>query len=384
MIYFDNGATTGKKPQGVIKACEYALQNLCVNPGRGGYEASVKCAELIYSARNKVSRLFGADGAENVVFTLNCTASINYVLKGVLKKGDHIVISSLEHNAVVRPLEKSQTNYSVAAVSLTDDNVTVENFKKAIKPNTKMIFCTAASNVNGKILPLEKIGKLCKEKNILFGVDAAQAAGIIPINMIDMNIDYLCIAPHKGLYAPMGIGVLICRKNIEKTIIEGGTGVNSLELTQPKFLPERLESGTLNVPAIMGLSAGIDFVNSKGIEKLYNAEMDLAINVYNTLINHPLAKLYTNSFGKGGFVPVIPFNFEGLTGEESADILGEYGVATRGGYHCSPFAHKAMNTLDIGAVRLSFSAFNSKRETDYFNELINNPKFLKKLKKSIE
>ena len=384
MIYFDNAATTGKKPNNVIRATAQALENLCVNPGRGGYELSVRAAEKIYNVRQKTAAFFNANGGENVVFTLNCTQSINFVLKGVLKKGDHIIVSSLEHNAVIRPLERMKIPYSVAEVSLTDDLETVESFKRNIRPNTRMIFCTAASNVNGKILPLKELGAICKNRGLLFGVDAAQGAGVIPIDMKEMNIDYLCIAPHKGLYAPMGLGVLICHKNIESTIIEGGTGFNSLESVQPRELPERLESGTVNLPAIMGLGAGIDFVKQKGAQNLYNSEMNLAMKAYANLKNHSYIELYTPFFKKGEYVPVIPFNFKGLTGEKGAELLGNYGIAVRGGYHCAPLAHRYMNTLENGTVRLSFSAFNEGREIEYFNSLINSEKFLKNIKKTVE
>ena len=239
MIYFDNAATTGHKPKSVINAVNYALTNLSANPGRSGHSISQNAATAVYSARQKLSDFFGSTGVETVVFTYNCTQSINFVLKGVLENGDHIVVSDLEHNAVMRPLEKMRVSYTQAIVSLEDDDITVENFKNSVKENTKMIFCTAVSNVLGKILPLKKIGQFCNEKGIIFAVDAAQGAGVIPINMKEMHIDFLCIAAHKGLYCPMGLGVLIARKSIEKTIIEGGTGTESLKFSQPEYLPEK-------------------------------------------------------------------------------------------------------------------------------------------------
>ena len=258
MIYFDNAATTGIKPPSVVAAVKYALENLSANPGRSGHQASAKAAELVYKAREKVALFFGAEGAENVVFTLNCTHSANCILKGVLRRGDHVVVSSMEHNAVVRPLVKTGVSYSVAKVSLTDDGETLKSFAQSIKPNTRLIFCTGASNVTGKILRIQRIGELCRKRGILFAVDAAQTAGVLPIDMQKQNIDFLCVAPHKGLYAPMGTGILIARKNIINTVLEGGTGTNSLELKQPPDLPERLESGTLNLPGIAGISAGME------------------------------------------------------------------------------------------------------------------------------
>lgn len=371
MIYFDNAATSGVKPQNVINAVTNALKNLCANPGRSGYDLSLKTAEEVYKARAKAANFFNASGPQNVVFTNNCTHSINLVLKGILNYGDHIIVSSFEHNAVMRPLVKMKNSYSVAEVSLTDDNLTLDNFKKNIKPNTKMIFCTAASNVTGKILPLEKIGKLCREKGIIFGVDAAQLAGVCPIDVREMNIDFLCVAAHKGLYAPMGIGLLICEKNLPKTLIEGGTGTKSLQMIQPSEMPERLESGTLSIPNVMGLSAGIDFINKTGMEKMYNHEMELISFIYKNLRENPKIILYTPFPQKTKYAPVLCFNKKGLRSEETAEILSKNSVAVRAGYHCAPNTHKQLKTLESGAVRVSVSAFNSKAEAEKFLNIIN-------------
>ncbi len=361
MIYFDNAATTGAKPQGVINAVNYALKNLCANPGRSGHSLSQKAAMIVYEARKKTSDFFGGNGAESVVFTQNCTASINYVLKGVLSYGDHVVISDLEHNAVMRPINAMKLDYSMARVSLTDDEETLNNFKNAIKPNTKMIFCTAASNVLGKILPIKKIGDLCKQKGILFGVDAAQAAGVIPINMQDMNIDFLCIAAHKGLYCPMGLGILISHRKIDKTIIEGGTGTDSIQLIQPDILPEMLESGTVNLPAIASVSAGINFLKNRE-SYILNYENLIVKRLYNQLIDTDVI-FYTNPYNYG-YAPVICFNVANLPSEQTADFLSKKGFALRAGLHCAPTAHKKIGTLQQGTVRFSPSIFNTTKQVD--------------------
>lgn len=358
MIYFDNAATSFKKPDAVINAVKYSLTKLSANPGRGSHKLSIAAAEQIYLARKAVAQMFSAV-EENVIFTSGCTHSINMVLKGVLEKGEHIVISSLEHNAVVRPLTSMNADYSIAEVSLLDDEETLFNFEKAIKPNTKMIFCTAASNVTGKILPIEKIALLCKKRGLLFGVDAAQTAGVIPINMKKMGIDYLCIAPHKGLYAPMGVGILIARAPLNKTLIEGGTGSNSLSELQPVTLPDGFESGTPNLSGIMGISKGIEFVRNRGITEIYNHEIALCQYVYNNLSKNPEVILYTPFPQKNSFVGVLPFNLKGKSSEETATFLNENVIAVRAGYHCAPSAHRCINTLNTGAVRLSFSVFNS-------------------------
>lgn len=361
MIYFDNAATSGKKPQVVLNAVNFSLKNISANPGRSGHTASQKAALQIYNTRQKLSDFFESDGPETVVFTYNCTTSINMVLKGILKKGDHVIVSDLEHNAVMRPLVSMGVEYTVAEVSLDDDYITVENFKKAIKNNTKMIFCTAASNVLGKILPIKEIGELCKLKGVLFGVDAAQAAGVIPISMKNMNIDYLCIAPHKGLYCPMGLGVLIARGPIYYTLIEGGTGTNSIDLKQPNNLPEMLESGTPNLPAILSLPSGIDFLKNK-MNCIFNHENALVKRFYDNLQNDKVI-FYTNPHKKD-YVPVICFNLKDYNSEQTAKILNKSGFALRAGLHCAPSAHKKIGTLNRGAVRFSPSYFNNDKEVE--------------------
>lgn len=362
MIYFDNAATTGKKPAGVIRAVDGALKELSANPGRSGHKASLKAADAVYSVREKTAEFFGASGAESVVFTLNCTHSINCVIKGVLKQGEHTVTSSLEHNSVMRPLIKAEIPFDTAYVSLTDDRATLREFERKIRRDTKLVICTGASNVLGKTLPIAQIGALCKERGVPFAVDAAQIAGVIPINMREMNIDYLCIAPHKGLYAPMGIGILICERPIENTIIEGGTGTNSAELIQPDSLPERLESGTVNVPEIMGVSAGIDYVKGIGTQKIYSHEMKLIRYLYKELSKIERVQLYTPEPKDGLYAPVLSFNVYGKTSAEVSQYLNDKGIAVRGGLHCAPSAHRQIGTLERGAVRVSVAAFNTPAE----------------------
>ena len=379
MIYFDNAATSGVKPPQVIKAVENTLKNLSANPGRSGHRAAIATAEEVFKAREKIADFFGAKAVENVIFTMNCTHSINCVLKGILRRGDHIIISSLEHNAVVRPLKKMGISFDVARVDFEDEGETIYEFKRKFKTNTKMVFCTSASNVFGKALPIKAIGKLCKERGVLFGVDAAQTAGVMPINMTDFGIDFLCIAAHKGLYAPMGIGILITEKFLPETIIEGGTGTNSQELTQPMVLPERLESGTLNVPGIMGASAGIDFVKKMGVEKIYDHEMKLTEQLYEGLRNIEGIKLYTPFPERFKFSPVLSFNYGDFSSEEVSRLLSEKNIAVRAGLHCAPFAHTAAGTLEQGTVRVSVSAFNNQNE---IKTLLNALKTIKLLKKT--
>lgn len=376
MIYFDNAATTGHKPSQVIRAVNNALEFLSANPGRSGHNASQKTAIAVYRTRKEIADYFNSEGAENVIFTTNCTHSINFVLKGVLRSGDHIIVSDMEHNAVMRPLVAMKANYSIAQVSLSDDEETLNNFKKKIKPNTKMILCTAASNVIGKQLPLKLIGKLCKEKNILFAVDAAQGGGVIPINMKEMNIDYLCIAPHKGFYSPMGLGVLIARKQIEHTVIEGGTGTDSLNFNQPMIMPEMLESGTINVPAIIGMYHGLQFVKQRG-NCIFKNEMQLIYKLFDEFADSPNIIFYTNPH-ISTYVPVLSFNIKGVASDETAAFLSDNNFALRAGLHCAPTAHKKIGTLEIGTVRFSPSVFNNEYEV---KSLINAIKKFKKPQK---
>ena len=371
MINFDNAATTGKKPPGVIRAVENAMYNLSANPGRGGHALSLKAGEAVYKARGKIADFFGASGGEHVIFTANCTSAVNYVLKGFLKPGDHVIVSDLEHNAVMRPLYKTGVETSVAEVSLTSDGVTLENFENLIKENTKLIFCTAASNVCGRALPLEKLGKLCRKNKIAFGVDAAQAAGIVPIDMKNQGIDFLCIAPHKGLYAPMGLGILIAETDIGDTLIEGGTGTNSGSLSQPENMPERYESGTVNVPAIMGSAAGIDFVKGN-MKENYEREMRLIRRIYAALSKMPHIKLYTPDMVNGMYLPVLSFNVVSMPSEEVAEYLNRRGVAVRAGLHCAPAAHNKLKTLDTGTVRIAPGVFSTVNDADYLVKLLKN------------
>ena len=367
MIYLDNAATTGKKPASVINAVSYSLQNYNANPGRSGHELSVKVAEEIFKCRKNIKEFFNASSENNVCFTYNCTQAINTVLKGVLNRGEHIIISSLEHNAVFRPInylvKEKNIKYDIFNVNLINDELTLKNIERLINNKTKMIFVTASSNVIGKKLPLKQIGNLCRKYNILFGVDAAQGAGIFEIDMKEMNIDFLCFAGHKGFYAPTGIGVLIAEKYIENILISGGTGVGSKEAFQPSDMPERLESGTQNISGILGLNAGLNFVKAKNIRKIEAHEIKMIQHLYSELKKIG-AKLYTSFPSQKSYSPVLSFNFANLLSDEVGDILNKEKIAVRTGLHCSPLAHNQIGTSEIGTVRVSPSIFNNFDEID--------------------
>ena len=373
MIYLDNAATSGIKPSGVVNAVTAAMKKYSANPGRSGHTASINTADMVYKTREKAADFFGSSAAENVAFTLNCTHALNCVIKGVLKRGDHVVVSDMEHNAVMRPLEKLKKDGIITwdtAETSADDNVTAHNFEQLIKDNTRLLICTNASNVFGFVLPIAKIGELCRKKGILFCVDSAQSAGVLPIDMQKQNIDFLCVAPHKGLYAPMGTGILIAEKPLDNTLLEGGTGSESFNLSQPDTMPERLESGTVNVVGIAGISAGIDFVNSRGIKNIYNHEFCLARQLFEGLKKLPKAVLYNDEIRYMKNAPVISFNISGYGSDNVADILNKRGIAVRPGFHCAPSAHTKMGSADTGTVRVSPGLFNNDRQIAFLLNIL--------------
>ncbi len=368
MIYLDNAATTYPKPESVRRAVAAALSQYGANPGRSGHDMSMAAAEEIYRCRTAAADFFHAPGPECVAFTLNCTHALNYVLKGLLKPGDHAVTSCLEHNAVARPLyalSKEGVEVTEARVYPGDNDATVDAFRKALRPNTRLVVCTHASNVWGIRLPVERITALSHEYRIPVAVDCAQSAGVLPVDLADGGVDYLCAAGHKGLYGPMGTGLLVtARGGGLKTLIEGGTGTNSAELEQPLSMPDRMESGTQNMPGIAGLRAGIEFVRSLGTERIFHHEMTLVQYLYRRLAALRNVVLYTPEPTERYFAPVLSFNVGDLPSEAVGRSLNERGIAVRTGLHCAPAAHRFYGTLERGAVRVCPSAFTRRAEMD--------------------
>jgi len=367
MIYWDNAATTWPKPYTVRLAVGQALQNYGANPGRAGHRMAIESAEMVYSCRQDIADFFGLSNPAGVVFTLNCTMALNMVVQGVAGQGGRVLTSDLEHNAVVRPLaalSASQPQYDVAAWSPHPDR-TVENFRRAIRPDTKLLVCTHASNVFGSLFPIRELGRLAHKHGLLFCVDAAQTAGVLPINMEADGIDYLCVAPHKGLYGPMGTGLLLCREERQiPPLMRGGTGSYSLRQEQPDELPDRLESGTPNTCGIGGIQAGIHFVQSKGREAIYQHEIRCVQHLYRQLSGHSDIRLYTPYPMPGRTAPVLSLNVADLPSEKTAALLDGHGIAVRAGLHCAPWAHRRFGTLQQGTVRLSPSAFSTTDEAD--------------------
>lgn len=371
MIYFDNGATTFPKPRSVANAVNFAITKVGANPGRGGHNLALEASDILYDCRCNAAKLFNIDQPENVIITNNCTTALNTVIKGILNNGDHAVISSYEHNAAVRPLEflKSKgVEYSIAQVEPYNDEATIDNFRNSFKENTKLVICTHASNVFGIKLPINRIAALCKINGLLFCTDAAQTAGIIPISLKNSDIDFLCTAGHKGLYGPMGTGLLVINsKTIPESLVQGGTGSMSAQVNQPQVLPDKFESGTHNLPGIAGLNEGIKYVLRKTPQKIYDYEMSLAKRLYDGISTIEGIELYTKRPEKEEAVPVISFNLKDMESERTAQILNDkYNIAVRAGLHCAPLAHKSFGTLEKGTVRAVISSFTTQGEVNLF------------------
>lgn len=361
MVNFDNAATTYPKPAEVKQIVNYAVEKCGGNAGRGGHALAMLTSEKVFAARETVAEFFGAE-TENVVFTVNCTHALNTAIKGVMKGGGHIVTSALEHNSVIRPIESMRRDgivtYSIARIYY-DDEKTVQSFRELITPKTKAIICTLASNVTGQILPYRKIAELCREYNICFIADGAQLCGIIPVKLSD-GINILCTAGHKSLYGVTGTGILVTDGSFHiNHIMEGGTGSASMELEQPDFLPDSLESGTLNTVGILSLKSGIDFIKRITPERIHTHEEKLCRKFINGLKNIEGCIIYRGD--EAIYVPIVSFNIEGVSPEEIAAYLNERGFCLRAGLHCAGLAHKNIGTLN-GTVRFAPSIFNNERE----------------------
>ncbi len=362
MIYLDNAATTSPKPAIVAEKLYDAAVHFSGNPGRSGHSLSLKCADKLYECRKNISDFFNFKFPERCIFTYNCTTAINMALKGILMPGDHIIISNIEHNAVTRPINSLVSRgvtVTKAQVVSGDINSTINNFRQSIRKNTRIIFCTHASNVTGDVLPVYELSKLAKEHNILFGMDAAQSAGTLPVDMSELNADFVCIPSHKGLYGAMGCGALLLSDKAKlRVLVEGGTGSNSLFPIQPEEYPERLESGTVNLPGIIAMSAGVDFVRSRGMSEIFNHELDFCMQ-----LEHELQKLKNITIhscrDKSHRSALTVITSKNTDSETLASKLSDDGFAVRGGLHCAPDAHFAMGTINGGAVRISPSCFTS-------------------------
>ena len=376
MIYFDNSASTLLKPKNVQRAILSALTTFSANPGRSGHIEALKSAMEVEKVREKLKKYTNAD---EVIFTGGCTHALNLAILGFCHEG-HIVCTENEHNSVLRPLEHLKENYNVTysvAKQANKKGITWQDIEKEIKNDTKLVICNHISNVNGDVAEIEDIGHHLKEKGIAFLVDGAQSGGHFRYDMKKMEIDMLIFSPHKGFYSPQGVGVLLKSNKINLSpILFGGTGTNSLELHQPNFSPEKYESGTICTPAILGFGAGIDFVEENFVNIKEKME-DLTTYLHYEFSKLPI-EIYTSTENANG---VFAFNIPNMNSNEVATYLNDkYEICVRGGYHCAPFKHKALGTIEQGAVRVSFSIANTFQEVERLNLAI---KHLLKLRKII-
>lgn len=366
VIYLDNAASSWPKPPGVKEAMAEAIDDYAANPGRGGHALAMRASKTIFRTRMQVSRLFGIKNPNDLFFYLNATQALNQAIKGFLQPGDHVISSSIEHNSVRRPLEflRRTKQVEVTYVEPREDGLfDAEDFKAAIRPETRLIALSHASNLTGLILPIAAIGEVAKEEEVVFLVDASQTAGILPIDVEQMNIDMLAFPGHKGLYGPQGTGGLYVRSDIElEPLIHGGTGSQSEAIEQPTTRPDRYESGTANTVGLAGLLAGVSFVLETGVDKIHEHELRLARQTIHAMQRIQGVELYGPS-AEVDRVGVVAFNIDGVDASEVSYILDQqYGIATRAGYHCTPLGHQTAGTADRGAVRVSFGYFNTEED----------------------
>ena len=366
MIYLDSAATSYHKPDGVARAVAEAISHMG-NPGRGAHEASLDASRVVYGTREKMAELFGVEEASQIVFTANSTESLNIAIQGLVDPGDHVITTVMEHNSVLRPLYLCQQR----GVSLTilpfssAGTVTPEAIEAVIRSNTRMIVCTHGSNLTGDLNDLEAIGRVCKKHHLLFVVDASQTAGVFPIQMDSMNIDVLCFTGHKSLMGPQGTGGMCVRKGVRiRPLLVGGSGIDSYSKIHPQVMPTALEAGTLNAHGIAGLSAALDFIKKVTPDVIRQREEELTRRFVCQIKSIPGVKLYGN-YEQFPRAPILSLNILDYDSGEIADVLAQdYGIMTRAGAHCAPLMHEALGTKSQGAVRFSFSYFNTEEEID--------------------
>lgn len=375
MIYLDSAATSYPKPAGVLDAMRECMLNCGGNPGRGAHSLSLAAARRVFECRELVAKAFGAADSDRVFFTPNTTYGINAVIKGILRQGDHAIISDMEHNAVWRPIHKmaseGKIEYSVfKTLALADrrsPTLICAQIARLLRPNTRLVVCPHASNICSLTLPVKEIGAFCKKRGIAFVVDAAQSAGHVPIDLRRDCISALCIPGHKGLYGPQGSGAVVMEEGLVlDTLTEGGNGIDSMLGDMPSGSPERYEAGTVSTPCIAGLYEGLRFALGRGIACIGEMEKIMCKRLLELLGNTAGVTLYAPQYAGS----IALFNLDGVPSERVAELLDKRGVCARGGYHCAALAHKTLGTPDGGAVRVSFGAFNKPFEIESFYRIL--------------
>ena len=366
MIYLDNAATTLVKPQCVVDAVVKAMNSMG-NAGRGAHSNSLSASRVVYDTRCKLAKLFNCRRPDHVIFTCNSTEALNIAISGIFNPGDHVITTDLEHNSVLRPLYRLEKEGVIQLSFVRADEQgrpNYEEFESLIQPNTRAIVCTHASNLTGNVVDLVRVGRIAKAKGLMLVVDASQTAGVMEIDMEAMNIDVLCFTGHKGLMAPQGTGGLCIREGVEiRPFKVGGSGVHSYDKEQPSTYPTRLEAGTLNSHGIAGLSAALDYLNEVGVDAIREKEMDLMTRFYEAVTQIPGVKVYGDFTAER--TAVVTLNIWDEDSSIISDTLFEdYDIATRPGAHCAPRMHEALGTTEQGAVRFSFSWFNTEEDVD--------------------
>ena len=367
MIYFDNAATTMRKPDCVVQAVTEALCSMG-NSGRGVHEGALSASRIIYDTRIALAELFGAESPERIAFAANSTQALNIAIKGVLNPGDHVITTALEHNSVLRPLYELEERGVQLTILPADKagNVRYEDFEQEIRPNTRAIVTTHGSNLTGNLLDIGRLGGIAKKYGLLYIVDASQTAGVFDIDVQQMHIDILCFTGHKGLLGPQGTGGLYVRDGVEvRPLLSGGSGVQTYLRSHPAQMPTALEAGTLNGHGIAGLGAAVRHILDTGMETIRQKEQALMWEFYTQVRQIPGITVY-GDFTTQNRCPIVTLNVRDYdSGEVSDALASEYGIATRPGAHCAPLMHKALGTVEQGAVRFSFSHYNTEEEINF-------------------
>ena len=381
-IYLDNASTTFPKPREVADAVYQYMTGVGSNIGRGGYTSAYAAEEAVFAARQLLCDFFGGEDAKNVVFTKNVTEALNVIIRGLLQPGDHVLVSAMEHNAVMRPLQligrelEAGEQAPADAISFSripcdkEGNLQLEALPKLVQQRTKAVLMTHASNVCGTLLPIDKVGDFCKQRGLLFIVDSAQSAGVFPINMQQLHIDALAFTGHKGLLGPQGIGGFVLREHMVKRLapfIVGGTGSLSHTESTPRFMPDKFEAGTLNLPGIMGIAAGVRWLNQRGMASLRAHELALTEQLLTGLLDLEQQGLL-RIVGRRDIVQRTSVVSIAATKQDLAVVAHrlneEYGIATRVGLHCAPNAHKTLQTYPTGTLRFSMGWHNNEEDID--------------------
>lgn len=366
MIYLDNAATTLRKPECVVEAVTRALCSMG-NPGRSAHDGALSASRTVFEARLALAELFGAESPDRIAFTANATEALNIAIKGILNPGDHVITTALEHNSVLRPLYEMEDKGVELTILPADRQGRLKeaDFEAAIRTNTRAIVCTHGSNLTGNLVDIGRVGQIARSHGLLLVADASQTAGVFPIDVQKMQIDILCFTGHKSLLGPQGTGGLYVREGVEvRPLLSGGSGVQTYLRRHPPQMPTALEAGTLNAHGIAGLLAAVRYLQAAGLDAIRERELDLMERFYRQVSAIPGVTVY-GDFSRRMRCPIVALNVRDYDSGEVSDALSsQYGIATRPGAHCAPRMHQALGTVEQGAVRFSFSHYNTEEEIE--------------------